>query len=1760
MNRSKMFIIAALYFLSFSLTAQCKIVSKYNFDTNLLDSGSGLTIDNLTVGAGTPATYEPGVFGTAVRISQSGTQYLLASDSNDLDLRNGAGYTIEAYIKPDVIPTGWSYVAKHWGSTTSYSFGLYDGALSHQLTQTDGNSPWVMGGALTESQWYHIAITVDTVGGNMWLWINGVLCAAETFDGTLADASVPLEIGGNFEGLIDELILHNECKTEKYFKTRTAQLGNATAQAYYKFDSDTYDWASQGVVNDDLTVGAGTSPTYQPGIVGNAVRISSSGTNYLRASDSVDIDLRNGSGYTIEAFVKPVTLPTGWAYIAYHWGGSGAYQAGFYNGVLNNHIMEADGDQRNVMGGNGSIGVWQHIALTIDPVTGTMKTWKNGIEQASVSYDGTLGDTIYSLYVGNNFSDVLIDELILHNAAMDSSYMLARASLAKDSDAIIKYSFENNLSDSAINGRNTDTLSVAVGTQPIYENGIIGKAARLNGSQVLQAVDSIDVELLSGGGPYTIEGFVKMDQLPVNNQNFLIADHWTGSGGYFFGIYGGPTDKVYSSISFNQKFGTIAPGYLVGAWDIKGGVWQHVGVSYDGINRIIWLNGVARKLTATENHGDNTSPLKIGQNFQGLIDELQFHNSAKDGKYFLERAELLKTKMTNLAQNPVPHDKAHAEVKNVVLTWMPGDSAVSHDIYFGTNAATVAAATTASGEYKGNQSSCSYTPGTLELGQTYYWRIDERDGGVYKGDVWSFTVKLDAAAAKEPEPKPFADGVSMITPTLSWKPGIGATSHNVYFGTGKNAVTDANINSPEFKGNQTATIYTLPTLTSDITTYYWRIDEVGSSTIKGDTWSFTVSPYSLDYGIEQPEDLYVVQKWKLSNPEYVLVQSLQGIVAQTRPEIYIDNDDPTYLLYLVNNYGVKYTQVERLQGDDSACMWLLKHYKSRLNGYVLYSLSDANSINVATSLAGVVKGVAVDTSMEASVQALGLSLLVDCRGKNDLWAFNNYWNSMRHNGIVVVANDLNHLLTRDWSPATKIMTMWTADYSIASAILDAVTDSSPCFGWDDPAVKRNEQGMVDFHASKNLYQESSPYVLNLSVHNGFSNAVPPIEFSQTVNRTYVQEDKVHYVAIMYADGDGLQGQLYDWQQFDDPRFYSNPRKGQMAISWGVSPALTKLAPAVISRFYDLATTKDCYYTPYSGMGFFRPSQFPMLTQHNKQLEEYMDRIDQRIILITDQNSYDDSYSSVGKKFAAMDPLRGGILDWPTVYKHRINWFGGRPFVTVRCALWDAVTNDPNTVIYKLNNLPRNPSSPESYSVVIVSMWDYSVDQLNAFGTQLNSNIRKVTVEELIEQMYMNSVHSTLADVTASQDIDVSSTRLGTYGDTNANNNFSERLTELDNGSYSYLEHKWKFNVTGGSDLTITFNVQAFHSPNSENDNFVFAYSTDGVNYIDMLTVTKTNDDGNWQTYTLPNDINGTIYVRAMDTDKTQGNRYLDTLHVDYMFIRTMINDTLQSQDIGAVGIAGEFLDRGTEKAIHGAGSDIVGTSDKFHFAYKQVTGDCTIVARVNYMEMTSGWAKAGVMIRNSLSHDSANIMVNMYPQIGKNLQWRTTTGGQTGHTSSSGGAAPYWIKLVRTGNTFRGYTSSDGTSWTQIGTSKTINMNSTVYIGLAVASHLNEELCLASFDNVSITENLQNSYSPVCGDVNHPFPEGDLDNNCYVNLQDFSMFAEQWLLSGCDSSDWCNGADLSHDGNVRVNDFVVLAAQWLECTDPNPPCEYEPGL
>jgi hypothetical protein len=214
------------------------------------------------------------------------------------------------------------------------------------------------------------------------------------------------------------------------------------------------------------------------------------------------------------------------------------------------------------------------------------------------------------------------------------------------------------------------------------------------------------------------------------------------------------------------------------------------------------------------------------------------------------------------AYNPDPADGAEfVDPNTVTLSWTGGFGAILHTVYFGDDFDEVNNATV--GVPAGMT---TYSPGPLEREKVYYWRVDEFDAvATHKGDVWCFTTP---GAVGNPQPSYGATDVAMNT-ILSWMPADIAASHQLYFGTNKEAVRNADTSTPEYKGSRAlgADSYD-PGLLEPDTTYCWRVDEIDGqgNTLKGPLWIFTTGHFLLiddfeDYTDDDTAGEAIWQTW-----------------------------------------------------------------------------------------------------------------------------------------------------------------------------------------------------------------------------------------------------------------------------------------------------------------------------------------------------------------------------------------------------------------------------------------------------------------------------------------------------------------------------------------------------------------------------------------------------------------------------------------------------------------------------------------------------------------------------------------------------------------------------------------------------------------------------------------------------------------------------------------------------------------------------------
>ncbi len=234
------------------------------------------------------------------------------------------------------------------------------------------------------------------------------------------------------------------------------------------------------------------------------------------------------------------------------------------------------------------------------------------------------------------------------------------------------------------------------------------------------------------------------------------------------------------------------------------------------------------------------------------------------------------------------------------------------------------------------------------------------------------------------------------------------------------------------------------------------------------------------------------------------------------------------------------------------------------------------------------------------------------------------------------------------------------------------------------------------------------------------------------------------------------------------------------------------------------------------------------------------------------------------------------------------------------------------------------------------------------------------------------------------------------------------------------------------------------------------------------------------------------------TDSVTSGASPATYTADYDAVQTTMPSPWQSADIGAPITAGraDYSPSSQTFYVDGSGADVFGANDQFHYVYQTLSGDGSIVARVRYQTNSAAWAKAGVMIKQAAAAGSPFVDALVTPDVssktpningigcdangclaplppinpavgyGVRMQWsgsKSATG-----TNLSGFTSPNkWLKLTKSGNIFTSYESTDGTHWTQIGTT-TVSMTGPVTIGLFDTAHNIGTDSTVAFDHVQV--------------------------------------------------------------------------------------------
>lgn len=1108
------------------------------------------------------------------------------------------------------------------------------------------------------------------------------------------------------------------------------------------------------------------------------------------------------------------------------------------------------------------------------------------------------------------------------------------------------------------------------------------------------------------------------------------------------------------------------------------------------------------------------------------------------------------------ASQPSPVDGAILTATHANLGWVNGATVNTHELYFGEDQAAVAAGT--GGTFVRSQPASTNflfvglgfegdpRPGGLVLGTTYYWRVDEveADGLTrHPGLVYSFFVP----PLKAYDPSPTSGSAVVATDTdLTWRKGMSAMLHTVYFGTDPDIVANA------IAGGIPAAVTTFaPPALDPETTYYWRVDELdtGGGTHKGDLWSFTTAPEGLGQ--------IVMQRW-----EGISGTALSALTGNANyPNNPTVTENLTSFIWDVtdlNTYGARifgwvyapatgdYTF--RLATDDNGQLWLstdddpenlvqiasVSGY-SGVNEFGKFAAQTSAPVHLVAGEKYYIQALWKEGSggdhchVQWSGPVIGDFATIAGKYLSPFAPLAAYGPNPSRN-----ATDISQTPTMTWIPGIKAVT----HQIYLGTDPDAVANATPA----SPLYKGSKPLGSELYEPGELLWDTTYYwrideVNTLEIDSPWKGKV----WSFTTRDYFVLDDFEDYnnftpdrVFETWADGWGTtnNGSIVG---HPDPDFVANETFIETGTIHGgrqsmpfyfdnnmkYSEATRTLAgPYRNWTQHDLKSLSLWYYGYPDVLGDFveGPAGTYTLTATGRDIwniggsgenDEFHfawkrlngpGSITARIVSMTQPNTWTKGGLMIRE---TLDPNSANLFNLVAYNSMRVR-MQSRPGtaqttasageITALATLtprWLKLDRDfsGNFTASHANDVGGNPDvwtqfasanvqmaanvyiglalTSHQYNTPAVAVFDRVTTTGNITGatwTHHDIGIRSNAAEPMYVSIRDGSGRTATVYNTNPDASRVTGwTQWGEYGQGIALSEFTTKTPGL--------------NLANVDSISLGFGTKGSAQPGGS-----------GLMFFDDIRLNPARCV--WQVAKPAGDFNNNCVVDMPDLEIMTDN----WLEQPVDMTETVWSGVWSNSDIGTVYPAGNFtIDGAGTFTIEADGADIWGTADAFHFASQSLSGDGQITVRINSVENTNGWAKAGVMIRDTIDPNSAHAMMVITPANGAAMQYRAAAGGSSSNLQTSGLQAPICLKLVRTGNTLSGYYSSpDG--WVLQG-SVDIAMTDPVRIGIALTSHSSGALCTATGDRTCSALVLTT----------------DMNQDGVTDFQDYAVLTDSWL-------------------------------------------------
>lgn len=476
-------------------------------------------------------------------------------------------------------------------------------------------------------------------------------------------------------------------------------------------------------------------------------------------------------------------------------------------------------------------------------------------------------------------------------------------------------------------------------------------------------------------------------------------------------------------------------------------------------------------------------------------------------------------------------------------------------------------------------------------------------------------------------------------------------------------------------------------------------------------------------------ELRVVDPQGLDGPERVLLASIQGVLNRTGAVVWVQGP------------GMNARILDDLRGEgwvlrEASGPWsLLREYRQAFAGLIIGQVG-TESLNGATTLAGLTNAVVADPSLVDRLVAEGWPVLADARSRSTatLWAETR---ARVTRGVMVHQEPTKTLHLRDLAISLGAWTVYTETASERIHQVQALGPHTRVFGWG-----RDELEFVGEVSRGGGAVIPADWSLNLSAlrHLPAALPVPP-----RPGKPRARQAGERVVAFVVTDGDNLQ--WVGGRFVDDPGFWASPLRGRFAVTWEMPPEARIVAPRVLERILRSATPLDDFIAGPSGYGYQFPGLLPDRQSAAAETARSVARVHWPLVTLLNAGDGPDPSDVWLDR-----PEIQGVLykDYAPYNRGRgaVRWHRGKPRVAYRFLLWEFRNPSggfrpeslPEGVARNIGSLPAGADAgADAFALVNVHAWSFreSGGPMGAIGRTvagLPPGVRVVTASEFFELM------------------------------------------------------------------------------------------------------------------------------------------------------------------------------------------------------------------------------------------------------------------------------------------------------------------------------------------------------------------------------------------------------------------------------------------